>query len=90
MLKTYNTFRFLGPPLLCEEGQGHWLEMEERQVQGSPALPAGVQETQRGKVTWGRKLACKGGFPHSILRPLGWGWNETRAFCAVSSLFILV
>lgn len=62
-----------GAPLLCEVGQGHWLETEERQVQGSPALPAGVQETQRGKVTWSRKLTCKGGFPHSILRPLGLG-----------------
>lgn len=34
MLKTYNTFQFLGL-LLREQGQGHGLDMEERQVQGA-------------------------------------------------------
>ena len=55
MLKTYNTFQFL-VLLLCEKGQTR-IEMEERQVQGSPALPAGIQETQTCKVTWCGKLA---------------------------------
>jgi hypothetical protein len=47
VLKTYNTFQFLGL-LLCEEGQ----RQKRDRCRGAPLFLL-VARRQRGKVTWG-------------------------------------